>query len=110
MLSSNSSRWLIYVINSIDNTKLPYARFGWSPVFLVTLVAITETRGRMCDDKVEWKRGKWLLPSLLQRGLSLLINFRFFLINKAYQFRNLIHGSRLIITDPQPYNCKHISF
>ena len=41
---------------------------------LVTLVAITETRGRMCDDKVEWKRGKCLLPSLPQRGLSLLIN------------------------------------
>ena len=61
----NSSRWLIYVINSIDNTKLPYARFDLSPVFLVALVAITETRGRMCDDKVEWKRGKWHLPSLL---------------------------------------------
>ena len=68
----------------------------------MALVAITETRGRMCDDKVEWKRGNWLLPSLLQRALSLPINFRFFLINKAYQFRNLIHGSWLIITDPQP--------
>ena len=55
----------------MDNTELPYARFDWSPVFLVTLAAITATRGQRCDDKVEWKRG--FIIAGIQRGLSLPI-------------------------------------